>query len=529
MRVCNDAVGRPNIWRNDGRSESRVAPPAGAWMGCRQVTGPGRYHDPTALGRIDPVRLISVAVQDAEPGYVGDCWPHSGDCSGRGIGPPSWSRRTIRSLLPGAIDTVVDRRCRPRAPGLPRETVIYEADKPRLYMVPVTDSFRFDYFGSDVVYGRGCIGDLDGYLGARGLHGALVVCGSHVGANEAVMQPLRRGLADRLVGVFDETTPTKAAETVYDGIAVMRDVDPDVLIGVGGGSSLDVARQMSAFAADGRPLDQFREAARTGRTAAPEPDGPQTPVIVVPTTFAGADISDSGSILFLSADESPTGQPIRFRGSTMPTAMVYDPNLFETTPAGAIARSAMNGFNKAVETTYARTATPITDATAVHALRYLHDGYLRLGTGDPTAMERAVIGMILAQFRRQASIVHSFGHAFSARYPVQQGLVHAVIVPHVLRYVFGEIDGRRGLVAQGLGIVPTGRDDDGLVAAIIDEVVAVRDSFDLPTRLREIDVVDPDDFGALAEFVLDDYMMDLAPEELDPSRAEIEGVLEAAW
>jgi len=156
----------------------------------------------------------------------------------------------------------------------------------------------------------------------------LIVCGSHVGANEAVMAPLRRNLGDRLVGVFDETTPEKDIETVYDGIETMEAMDPDALIGVGGGSSLDIARQMSVFAAAGRSLSDVRGAAHEGTIEPPEPDGKPTPVIVVPTTFAGADLSSGASVTVLEAEESPTAQPIRTGGSVRPIAMIYDPDLF---------------------------------------------------------------------------------------------------------------------------------------------------------------------------------------------------------
>jgi alcohol dehydrogenase class IV len=389
--------------------------------------------------------------------------------------------------------------------------------------------FEFDHGGSEVVYGRRSIERLEDMLGDRGLERALVVCGQHVGANDDVMGPVRRGLGDRLVGVFDETTPAKDAATVFDGIEVVGDVAPDVLVGVGGGSSLDVARQMSAFAADGRSLSQFREGALAGRVESPDTTESQLPVIVAPTTFAGAGLSDGGSIQLLPASASPTGQPIRTSGSTTPTAVVYDPALFETTPAAPLARSAMNGFDKAVETLYASTATPVSDATAIHALRHLTAGFPALDGGDPSAMERAVLGLLLAQLDRQVSIVHAFGHAFAARYPLQQGVVHAVMIPHVLRYVLEETDGYEELLAEGLGVEPTSHDSANRSRAVVSAVVEVRDSFDLPTRLRSIDVVERADFPALAAFVVDDRCMARAPDELAPTPDDLESVLERAW
>ncbi|NIP60510.1 MAG: iron-containing alcohol dehydrogenase, partial [Gemmatimonadetes bacterium] len=127
---------------------------------------------------------------------------------------------------------------------------------------------------------------------------------------------------------------------------------------------------------------------------------------------------------------SPTGSPVRVGGSVMPTAAVYDPDLFETTPPGPLRGSAMNGFDKGIETLYARDANPVSDATAIHGLRLLRPALPRLD--EPTPVERAVEGIILVQLQRKIGIVHAFGHGISRRYDVQQGVAHGVLVPHVL-------------------------------------------------------------------------------------------------
>lgn len=395
-------------------------------------------------------------------------------------------------------------------------------------MLPITDSFTYDYFGSDIVYGRNSVTQLEGIVTNHGCSRALIVCGSNTGANDDLMGPIRDGLGETYVDTFDETTPDKLANTVYNGIERMDEVDPDVLIGVGGGSSLDIARQMSVFAADGRPLSAFVDAARDGQIEYPEPNDELTDVVTIPTTFAGADISSGGSMEVLPADESPTGQPIRVNGNIMPFAMVYDPNLFETSPMGALAGSAMNGFNKGLETLYAGTATPVTDATAIHGLRLLHESFPKLPE-DPDAMERAVTGIILVQFQRQTSIIHAFGHGFSRRYPLQQGVIHAVMAPYILQYLFDTIDGRRELLAEGLNIPSGSMSDSDLATEIVRKVTKVRDSLGLPANLREVDPVDPDDFPAIAEFIVDDIPDDRAPSALDPTPADIESVLEDAW
>jgi len=75
-------------------------------------------------------------------------------------------------------------------------------------MFPVTDSFEYEYRGCDLIYGRGCIDGIGEYLADHGLGRAMVVCGSNVGSNDALMTPLREGVGDCLVEVFDRTTPS---------------------------------------------------------------------------------------------------------------------------------------------------------------------------------------------------------------------------------------------------------------------------------------------------------------------------------
>lgn len=396
-------------------------------------------------------------------------------------------------------------------------------------MFPITDSFEFDYFGSDIVYGRGTARDLGSYLDEQGFERAMVVTGSNVGANEGVMAPIREGLGGRLVHLFDETTPEKDAETVYDGIDAMHEADADVLVGVGSGSSLDTARQISAFDSDGRPLSAYREAARAGGLDGPNPGDDATPVIVVPVTLAGADISGTGAMRVLTAEESPGGETVRTYGEVMPTGMFYDPDLFETTPQRVLSGSAMNGFDKAIETPYANNGSPITDGTATHALRLFRDSLPRLAEDDSDAYDRAVVGIILAQFQRRISVIHAFGHGASRHFSVHQGVIHGVLAPHVLRYIFEHVDGNRDLLAEGLGVAEDDQSPEERAEAVVRAVEDVRDGLELPSRLRDVGDISEADLRDIAEHTLKDGKMEQSPDGLDATVEDLESVLREAW
>ncbi|WP_436347953.1 iron-containing alcohol dehydrogenase family protein [Natronorubrum sp. FCH18a] len=397
-------------------------------------------------------------------------------------------------------------------------------------------SVRFEYDPATIRFGTGCVDDLAAELDAQGLERALIVCGSTVGSTPDVIDPVREGLGDRLVGVFDETTPKKRLKTALEGRDRLEVEDADVLVSLGGGSSLDVAKAVSVLAAaDLGPAAAAREFAETGTLTVPD-DG-LVPIVAVPTTLAGADLSlaagltaapDSGLV-----DEEISGG-ISDPG-LMPAAAIYDPELVATTPDSILAGSAMNGFDKGIEAIYAADATPVTDATARHGLEKLEDGLRAFGDGDRDigTFETVLEGIVLVQYGisrpsgSMLSIVHAFGHGLTHTYDVQQGAAHAVVVPHVLEYLFERegVDTREGMLANALGVANAA--DHG--AAVVEAVTEIRDGLGLPSRLRDVDGPEPDEFTAVAEYVLADRLVANAPPGLDPSVEDIEGILERAW
>jgi alcohol dehydrogenase len=398
-------------------------------------------------------------------------------------------------------------------------------------------SFRFDYRPGVLRFGAGSVADLGAELGAQGVERALVVTGRTVGETTAVMDPVSEGLGDRLAGVFAETTPAKRLSTAYDAVAAMREHDADALVAVGGGSSLDVATVASVLAATDRdPAVVADEFQTTGTVMAPDATLP--PVVAVPTTLAGAELSQVAGIT-----ASPEhGRVERARGGgvshpdLMPAAVFHDPELVATTPRTVLAASAMNGFDKALESTYAQNATPVTDATATRSLSILQDALPALGDDPvtPTDVEPVLEGILLAQYGvsrpdgTTLSIIHAFGHALTRTYDVQQGAAHGVVAPHALEYVLEATGAGRELLADAFDV-----DNDAPIAdvdaAIVDAVTELRNALGLPSRLRDVDGPARDEFPTVAQAVLDDSFMANAPRGLNATKHQLERVLDASY
>jgi len=409
----------------------------------------------------------------------------------------------------------------------------------------VGESFRFAYDPPVLRCGRGATASLGEELAAHGHERALVVCGQTVGSTPAVIDPVREGLGGRLAGVFAETTPDKRLSTAAEAVDALREVAADCIVALGGGSSLDVAKQASILAARVRAVgtrtmaDDIYAAAggefeRTGTLAVPA-DG-LVPIVAVPTTLAGADISQVAGVTATPAGglvETATDGGISDPG-LLPEAVVTDPGLIETTPERVLVASAMNGFDKGVETLYAQTATPVTDATAVRGLSLFREGLLAFGnrSREEWVFDALARGCLLVQYgisrpgSGTLSLIHAFGHGLTRTAPLQQGVAHAVVAPHVLEYVFERVDGRRDLLAEAFDI---GRREDSEEVAeeVVDGLRELRDALGLPTRLRDVDGPSREGLPEVASAVLGDGLLPNAP--IEPTQADIEGILDAAW
>lgn len=397
--------------------------------------------------------------------------------------------------------------------------------------------FRFPYDPPTVTYGRDSVDDLAAELASLDAERALVVAGETTGTSEAVGGRVEAGLGDRRIETFAETTTDKRIATAHEVAALADELDADAFVAVGGGSSLDIAKVAATLRATGQSLAEAKTALREGALALPG-DADPTPIVAVPTTLAGAEVSVVAGIT--DAPDEAGGMVVRggvFDPRLMPEAVVYDPSLFETTPHGVLCASAMNGFDKGVETIYARNATPITDATAMRGLSLLRRGLPELGSGtdawDDEVLYDCIVGTMLVQYGCSRddgvtlSIIHAYGHGVARGFAVQQGGAHAIVLPYALEHLFDEVDARRDLLAEAFDVEA---DDPAAVAeGVVEAVTAVRDALGLPTRLRDIEDMDREDLPAVAESVAGDGFMGNCPDGYAPDAEAILGVLERAW
>ncbi|WP_256301743.1 iron-containing alcohol dehydrogenase family protein [Haloarchaeobius salinus] len=401
--------------------------------------------------------------------------------------------------------------------------------------INVPKEFEYAYGPSTVRYGAGCVESIETVLARADVERALVVTGKTVGKTPAVIDPVTEGAGDRLAGVFAETTPEKSIDTVLAGVKRMEAVDADGLLTLGGGSSMDVARAMSVVAAeDGEPRSFHAQVGADGTVEFPTLDEPKPPVFAVPTTYSGAELTSAAGVNYPATDddggvrEGPIYDP-----KVVPQALFYDPELLASTPERILTASAMNGMDHGIEMLYSRHANPLTDAVAIHGLRILDNTLPRLADADHDTLGAAAVGVYLTSYglidpvanANKYNIIHAFGHIISRRYPIQQGAVHGIVAPHVLRHLFTRDIVEVTPLARAFGVT----DATNPAAAVVERVRAIRDALDLPDGLKPVEGVERAALPEIANAITQDVGLQNGPTGFEPTTADVVKILEAAW
>ena len=404
-----------------------------------------------------------------------------------------------------------------------------------------TNSFTFEYQPGTIHHGPDVVAELGSELEHYGCSRALIITGSTVANTSRVMDPIQRGLGDTLIEVFHEVTSEKYLQMAYQAAKQVREEDIDSLIGLGGGSSLDMAKIISVLVSHDRPLsDVVNDIMEKDAMIVPD-DGQFPDLFAVPTTLPGADLSQIAGVK-LAMEPSRTPKSEISNGGisdnrVMPTAVFHDLDLFSATPNKILATSAMNGYDKGIEMLYSNFHTPITDATAIRGLQLLQTSLPSVTDEQihEDDLSRILKGITLSQYGLstpdvyRASIIHAFGHALSRNYDIQQGVAHSIAAPHVLQYLFSKVDGRRSLLADALNVNNRKATEEETAQLVVSAVAETRDALGLPSQLRSVDGAEQSHFPKLAQAVIEDSFMAAAPDQIDSDQEAIETVFRNMW
>jgi alcohol dehydrogenase class IV len=333
---------------------------------------------------------------------------------------------------------------------------------------------------SRVVHDAGCIESLPEEIARLGQAGGRVLIVSDPGIAAA-------GILDRALSVlsgaglnarvFSEISSDPPMEDARASIAFARDYRPDLVVGIGGGSSLDIAKLTSAMLANPDPIDRY-----AGMELIEKP-GP--PLILIPTT-AGTG-SEVTSICVLSDTANRIKKGIVSRHLFARTVLL-DPDLTMGLPPRITAMTGMDALVHAIESYTGIRATPFTDSLNITAIRLIGANLRKAygNGGDREARKNMLYASCMAGMafsNTQNALDHALALAIGGRYHLPHGLLTAFICPWVMEFNLVAAPRKYAEIAAALGEDLNGTSAEEAAGLSVRAVSSLLGEFGISPRL----------------------------------------------
>ncbi|MDJ1433192.1 hydroxyacid-oxoacid transhydrogenase [Halostagnicola sp. A-GB9-2] len=402
----------------------------------------------------------------------------------------------------------------------------------------------WDFATADrIKFGTGASEELGDELADRDIESILVVTDDQLRETGTVETALE-SVPERIdVSIFDGVEPDPGIAVYESAIATAGEHAPDAVVGIGGGSSLDVAKVTGALADSDREVLEY--------VAPPVGDGEAVPdsdvrVVGIPTTAGTGSESSPAAVVSLPDRELKVGISSRH---LFPDLAIVDPLLTVTLPPAITASSGMDALTHAIEAYTTRRfdtkpapdragdrpdyggRTELTDMYAERAIELIAGSLQRAvnNGSDVEARRDMSLGTLLAGIaftNAGLGATHAMAYPVAGENHTPHGVTVAVLLPEVIRYNSSTAVDRYARIGELLGEDLTGVDDRyvGERAAIAVESLAT--DIGIPSGLSELGV-DSEDVPRLAEKT-EEIQRLLVGNPRRFEREDLEDVLEAA-
>lgn len=249
---------------------------------------------------------------------------------------------------------------------------------------------------------------------------------------EHVGHPQRAGKlltdAGLAVTVFVGVKENPTEREVTNGVTVARDSRADVIVAVGGGSSMDCAKGVNFILTNGGRMRDYKGHDKATR--------PMLPSVGVPTTAGTGSEAQSYALI---TDESSHMKMACGDKKAAFRVSILDPELTLSQPKGLTAVTGIDAVAHAVESFVCTKANPMSRMCSRAAFEHLEPHFETVLTSpsDLSARSRMQLGAYLAGMAIEASMLgvcHSCANPMTAHYGITHGVAIGLMLPHVIRF-----------------------------------------------------------------------------------------------
>jgi alcohol dehydrogenase class IV len=346
------------------------------------------------------------------------------------------------------------------------------------------DSKIYQIAGPQIIrFGVGSLGALPDEVSKLAVKRALIVTGPSVyqsGIVDLVNEQLSK--AKLSVEVFSESEPEPTLPKLNTSAKELRKGNYDLLIGLGGGSSMDTAKGLSILLAHGGNSQDY-----VGIDKIPSPG---IPLFLIPTT-AGTG-SEVTNIAIFSDLEKELKLGIVSPYLLARLALV-DPSLTYGCPSGVTAASGIDALVHAIECYTSTRANNFTDALALKAMRLII-GSIRTAVSngaDEGARSNMSEGALLAGIafgNSGVAATHALAYSLGTRFHVSHGVANGLLLPYVMRCNLSADLPKYAIIAGMLGVKKERLSLRKAAERGIEAIEALVADIGIPLHLRDLGV-----------------------------------------
>lgn len=287
---------------------------------------------------------------------------------------------------------------------------------------------------------------------------------------------------------FSDIKSNPLVSTIEKGVKVLQENNCDIIIAIGGGSSMDVAKCIGIVDANGGHILDYEFMPITGLKN-PLTGPKKKPLIAIPTTAGtGSEVTIWAVLTSPERKTKLAFGDIKFAADIT----LSDPNLTVSVPAHLTAAQGMDALTHAIEAYTSRYTCPESDALGLYAIKLIAAN-LRRATAkgdDMTARENMLRGSMMAGMAFSSApvgCVHAIANTLGGYYDVPHGVANAIILPFVMRYNTSACPERFADIAVAMGVPLKGRSIIELSDLAVEAVERLSKDVGIP-GLKEVGV-----------------------------------------
>ncbi len=362
-------------------------------------------------------------------------------------------------------------------------------------------------FPTRVRFGVGSLAELGEHARALGAGaGALLVTDAGVvAAGWAAQAEASLTAAGVEAHRFDAISTNPLESEVLSATDAFKQSGAKVIVALGGGAAIDVAKLVRVAASHPLPLSLYDDA-QGGSAKITEP---LPPMIAVPTTAGTGSEVGRSAVFTLQATNAKT---VVFAPNLIPSLALLDPALLVSLPASSTAATGMDALTHCVEAYCAQGDHPMADAIALEGIRFVRRSLVRTLEAPDDLDARAdmlkasMMGAVA--FQKGLGACHSMAHPLSSEHGLHHGFANALCLPAVLDFNRSAIPDRIAHIAKLLGA--RGDDTETLAFECSGAVRSLRERAGIVGGLSDAGIGE-DDLPALAKLAMADPCHPLNP------------------